>query len=107
MPVEHIHSRDDGLRLTSPARTVFDLRQTSQAESLESVIEQGLRRSLYDIPRSMAWRSAVQTWPTRLSRVRSSAVVEAHVAPTADSHPDIELRRALDAVGCTSSHNSP
>jgi hypothetical protein len=50
MPSDHVHCRDDGIRVTSPARTVFDLSKHLRANDVESIIEQGLRRSLFDIP---------------------------------------------------------
>jgi hypothetical protein len=94
------HSRDDGIRLTSPARTVFDLSKHLRAENIESVIEQGLRRSLFDIPTL----HGVGNLLCRRGRP-GSAVFAAVLSsrPTwrrpADSHPEIELRRALSAVG--------
>ncbi len=100
MPDEHIHCRDDGIRLTSPARTVFDLSKHLTTDDIESVIEQGLRRSLFDIPTLYG----VAGHLCRRGRP-GSAVFAAVLAsrPTwqrpADSHPEIELRRALSAVG--------
>ena len=100
MPAEHIHSRDDGIRLTSPARTVFDLSKHVGAENLESVIEQGLRRSLFDIP-TLYSVGGLLCRRGRPGSALFAAVLSSR--PTwrrpADSHPEIELRRALSAVG--------
>ena len=50
MPPDHVHLRADGIRVTSPARTVFDIAKHVAPRDLESVIEQGLRRAQFDIP---------------------------------------------------------
>jgi very-short-patch-repair endonuclease len=42
--------RDDGIVLTSPSRTVFDLASICSAEDLESIIEQGLDKEWFTIP---------------------------------------------------------
>jgi hypothetical protein len=100
MPPEHVHHRDDGIRLTSPARTVFDLSKHLNATDLESIIEQGLRRSQFD----MAALYDVAALLCRRGRAGSAmfaAVLSSR--PTwrraADSHPEIQLRHALAAVG--------
>jgi hypothetical protein len=100
MPPEHVHHRDDGIRLTSPARTVFDLSKHLNATDLESIIEQGLRRSQFD----MAALYDVAALLCRRGRA-GSAIFAAVLSsrPTwrraADSHPEIQLRHALAAVG--------
>lgn len=49
MPTGHADHRPDGIRVTSPVRTVFDLTKHVEPITLESVIEQGLRRRQFDI----------------------------------------------------------
>jgi hypothetical protein len=69
-------------------------------ESIESVIEQGLRRSLFDIP-TLYGVGALMCRRGRPGSAVFAAVLSSR--PTwrrpADSHPEIELRRALAAVG--------
>ncbi len=100
MPIEHIHCRPDGIRVTGPARTVFDLSKHLQPTAIESIIEQGLRRSLFDIP-TLYGVGALMCRRGRAGSAVFAAVLSSR--PTwrrpADSHPEIELRRALDAVG--------
>jgi hypothetical protein len=100
MPAEHIHVREDGIRLTSPARTVFDLSKHLKAADLESIIEQGLRRAQFDIP-TLYEVGALLCRRGRAGSAMFSAVLTSR--PTwrrpADSHPEIELRLALAEVG--------
>ena len=100
MPLEHVHHREDGIRLTSPARTVFDLSKHLNATDLESIIEQGLRRSLFDVP-TLYEVAALLCRRGRAGSAMFTAVLSSR--PTwrrpADSHPEIQLRRALAAVG--------
>ncbi|MGZ4770546.1 MAG: hypothetical protein ACXVLX_17950 [Ilumatobacteraceae bacterium] len=100
MPSDHVICRSDGIRVTSPARTIFDLAKHLRREDLESVIEQGLRLSLVDIPALYAVGSLL------CRRGRPGSALFAAVLssrPTwrrpADSHPEVELRTALSAVG--------
>ncbi len=96
MPIEHVYCRDDGIRVTSPARTVFDLSKHLNATDLESVIEQGLRRSQFDIP-TLYGVGGLLCRRGRPGSARFAAVLSS--GPTwrrpADSHPEIELRGAL------------
>jgi hypothetical protein len=100
MPPEHIHLRDDGIRVTSPARTVFDLSKHLSATDLESIIEQGLRRAQFDIP-TLYEVGALLCRRGRAGSANFNAVLTSR--PTwqrpADSHPEIELRLSLAAVG--------
>lgn len=100
MPSEHVHCRNDGIRVTSPARTVFDLSKHLSARDLESVIEQGLRRSLFDIP-TLCGVGRLLCRRGRPGAARFAAVLSSRPIwrRPADSHPEIELRRALGAVG--------
>ena len=83
MPIEHIHFRNDGIRVTGPARTVFDLAKHIKPTAIESVIEQGLRQSLFDIPTLYGvGRTPVSTRSPRIGRLRGRVVVQAHLAST-------------------------
>lgn len=100
MPTEHVHTREDGIRVTSPARTIFDLSKHLEADDLESIIEQGIRRSLFDIP------TLYEVGGILCRRGRAGSAVFAAVLssrPTwrrpADSHPELELRNALSFAG--------
>ena len=55
MPTGHVHHRLDGIRVTSPVRTVFDLAKHVEPITLERVIEQGLRRRQFDIRPCTTW----------------------------------------------------
>ena len=113
MPSDHVRCRADGIRLTSPARTVFDLSKHLRAADLESVIEQGLRRSLFDIPELYAIADTLcrrgRPGSAQFTAVLSSRPIWRRPA---DSHPEIALRAALSAVGvhlepqvCLTLHN--
>ena len=80
MPAAHVHHRNDGIRVTSPARTIFDLAKHVGPDSLESVIEQGLRRSQFDVPALYdIGRLSVRARAGRLAAVR----------PRVDIAPDV------------------
>lgn len=100
MPTEHVYHRDDGIRVTSPARTVFDLSKHLNSTDIESVIEQGLRRSQFEIPTLYAV-GGLLCKRGRPGSARFAAVLSSR--PTwrrpADSHPEIALRAALGAAG--------
>jgi hypothetical protein len=96
MPTGHVHCRDDGIRVTSPARTVFDLSKHLPANDIESIIEQGIRRSLFDIPTLYGVGESL----CRQGRAGSAvfaAVLSSRPAwrRPADSHPELVLRNAL------------
>ena len=100
MPPEHVHTRADGIRVTSPARTVFDLSKHLRAADLESVIEQGLRKSQFDVP-TLYRVGGLLCRQGRAGSTQFGAVLSSR--PTwrrpADSHPEIQLRQALSGVG--------
>ena len=48
MPPEHVHDRGDGIRVTTPVRTMFDVAKHVSDLALISAIEQCLRRELFD-----------------------------------------------------------
>lgn len=108
MPSSHIHERPDGIRVTSPARTVFDISKHVPALDLESVIEQGLRRShfdiptLYDVGRLLCRRGRAGS--RRFAEVMSSR--PAWRRPV-DSHPELVLLEALALRGVRLSTQVP
>jgi hypothetical protein len=81
-------------------RHVFDLSKHLSARDLESVIEQGLRRSLFDIP-TLCGVGQLLCRRGRPGAARFAAVLSSRPIwrRPADSHPEIELRRALGALG--------
>lgn len=96
MPVGHVHHRPDGIRVTSPVRTVFDLAKHVTAATLESVIEQGLRRRQFDVP------ALYDVGRLLCRRGRDGASQFAQVLtsrPTwrrpVDSHPELDLLNEL------------
>jgi hypothetical protein len=98
MPPGHIHHRPDGIRVTSPARSVFDLSRHLSPLDLESVIEQGLRRRQFDMP-TLYEVGRLLCRPGRGGSELFARVIGSRPAwrrPT-DSHPElallIELRR--------------
>ena len=100
MPNDHVRDRDDGIRVTSPARTVFDLSKHLRAGDLESVIEQGMRRSLFDIPALYAI-GGLLCRRGRAGSAQFASVLSSRPAwrRPADSHPEIKLRKALSNIG--------
>lgn len=100
MPVTHVHERDDGIRVTSPARTMFDISKHVEWRTLESAIEQGLRRSQFDVP------ALYEIGRTLCRRGRAgsklfAAVLTARPAERrpVDSHPELVLASMLAAIG--------
>jgi hypothetical protein len=100
MPTEHVHCRKDGIRVTSPARTVFDLAKHLSSDDLESVIEQGIRRSMFDVA-ALYGVGRLLCHRGRAGSARYASVLSSRPAwrRPADSHPEIELRKALSTVG--------
>jgi hypothetical protein len=100
MPPTHVHDRGDGIRVTSPARTMFDISRHVNWRTLESAIEQGLRRHqfdlpvLYDVGRLLCRRG-------RAGSTLYAAVLTSRPAwrRPADSHPELVLRSLLEGVG--------
>jgi|CXWL01.1.fsa_nt_gi hypothetical protein len=100
MPSAHVFERSDGIRVTSPARTMFDISRHVPWRSLESAIEQGLRRGQFDVPtlyevgRQLCRRG-------RAGSALFAAVITSRPAwrRPVDSHPELILRTLLDDVG--------
>jgi hypothetical protein len=90
----------DGIRVTSPPRTVFDLARHLGDLDLESVIEQVLDRrhctvpTLYAVGRRLCRRG--RPGSDRFARVMSSRPAWRRPA---DSHPEVVLRGALASAG--------
>lgn len=100
LPPEHIVERPDGIRVTSAARTVFDISKHVTPLQLESVIEQGLRRSQFDIPTLYD----VGQLLCRRGRGGSRRFADVLTSRPAwrrpvDSHPELDLLRALERRG--------
>ena len=100
LPPEHVVERPDGIRVTSPARTIFDISRHATAMQLESVIEQGLRRSQFDIPTLYG----VGQLLCRRGRAGSRLFADVLTSRPAwrrpvDSHPELELLHALERRG--------
>jgi hypothetical protein len=100
MPPEHVHDRGDGIRVTTPVRTMFDVAKHVSDLALISAIEQCLRRELFDVPalyevgRLLCRRG--RPGSTRFGEVLRS---RPELRRPADSHPEIVLREALAAAG--------
>jgi hypothetical protein len=100
LPPSHVHERPDGIRVTSPARFVFDVAKHVAPTAVESIIEQGLRRSQFDIP------TLYGVGRLLCRRGRAGSRVFADVLssrPTwrrpVDSHPELVLLKHLEAIG--------
>lgn len=100
LPAAHIEVRTDGIRVTTTERAIFDLSRHLADLDLESVIEQAIDRkdldiaSLHAIGMELCVRG--RAGATRFTRVLASRPVWREAA---DSHPEVVLRDALDAIG--------
>jgi very-short-patch-repair endonuclease len=100
LPDADVVWRPDGIRLTSPPRTAFDLARHLGDLDLESVIEQLLERqhcvvpTLYAVGRRLCRRG--RPGSERFARVVSSRPAWRRPA---DSHPEVALRAALERAG--------
>ena len=100
MPPEHVHDRGDGIRVTTPARTMFDVAKHVPELALTSAIEQGLRRELFDVP-ALYDVGRLLCRRGRAGSDRFGSVLRSRPAlrRPADSHPEVVLRMALAAAG--------
>lgn len=100
MPPDHVHERPDGIRVTSPARSMFDLAKHVRWTDLESAIEQGLRRDQFDVPTLYAVGRLLCRRGRSGSRLFAE-VLESRPAfrRPVDSHPELVLLKALTQVG--------
>jgi hypothetical protein len=96
----HWIERDDGIRVTTPARTIFDLARVLSDHALESVIEQALERGMTSIPQLYAMGRTLRPYG-REGSARFARVLDARPAWLAPVGSDLELRveRALLARG--------
>jgi hypothetical protein len=98
-PVD-IVERSDGIRFTSPPRTVFDLASCFSDERLESIIEQVLHDRLSTIPTLMATaarlRQRGRNGSARIGRVLGSR--PAWLKPV-DSDLELRVERAIIEAG--------
>ncbi len=92
--------RSDGLVVTTPVRTAFDLAASLSAASLESVIEQGLDRRLFTV-RSLIATGVRLAAPGRAGSRRFLDVVGSRPAYLQPVDSDLEMRfeRALHRAG--------
>lgn len=100
LPPEHVIERPDGIRVVTPDRAVFDLARHLGDLDLESVIEQGLDRHLFEVTH-LRRVGEVLCVRGRPGAVRFARVVGSRPAwrRPADSHPELVLRAALLEVG--------
>ena len=97
---EDVVRRADGIVVTSPPRTVFDLAGCVSADDVESIVEQGLERKLFTF-------TTLHTTGARLARtgrrgsLRFTAVLGDRSVGQRPVASDYELRlaRALEGVG--------
>ncbi len=100
LPASDVVIRGDGIVLTSPARTVFDLAAVIPAEDLESIIEQGLAMGRFSLTKLLATQERLAT-PGRkgakqLRRVLASRSLRQRPV---DSDYELRLLRALQDNG--------
>jgi very-short-patch-repair endonuclease len=101
-----IHDRDvvqraDGIRITTRARTAFDLSRWLGPDDLLSVIEQAIRDGgltevdMYDV--AADWLSSQRRWAYSFLRQLSRRLA----GGPADSHPEVRFAVALQQLGIT------
>jgi very-short-patch-repair endonuclease len=100
LDVQDIVVRDDGIRLTSPVRTLFDLAKVISDEAVESVIEQALRMQLVEVGDlfeiAERLRQKGRNGSARFGRVLGDR--PAGLKPV-DSDLELRVERALLAAG--------
>lgn len=103
---EAIHAADvveraDGIRVTTRARTAFDLARWLKPDDLLSVIEQVLHDGNLDesdlIEVAAAWISPRRPWTRRFLRQLDRRLPGA----AAESHPEVRVADALRSIGVT------
>ena len=92
-------TRRDGIRVTTPARTAFDLARILRPADLRSVIEQAMHDGGYGVQDMLdvasEWLSPQRPWASRFVRL-----VEGRVAGgAAESHPEVRVGAALERAG--------
>lgn len=93
-----IITRDDGIRVTSPARTALDLTRSLRFGDLVSVIEQAMHESAVS---EDDMRAVAVDWVRRRPWVRRYLdALDCRLAGgAAESHPEVRVGRALLAAG--------
>jgi very-short-patch-repair endonuclease len=109
-----IRQRDDGLRFTSPARTLFDLAACASDRTLESLVEQAVHDSLCSIaelsdaadrlgergrPGSARFRRVLRSRPTDAAAVGSGLELRFEAAVLAAGLPRPERQHPITVAG--------
>jgi hypothetical protein len=100
LPATDVVNRGDGIRLTSPPRTIFDAAGTVVPADLESMIEQGIDRGNFTI--GTLWRTCQRLRTHgRCGGAALAAVLAARPSWRRPARSDYELRleRAMGARG--------
>lgn len=102
LPDGDVVVRPDGIRLTSPPRTFFDLARHCADLRLESIGEQIIDRGMCGL-RTLLVVSARLATPGRPGSTRAMRVLSSRpeFRASVDSHDELVLLRALHAVGLT------
>jgi very-short-patch-repair endonuclease len=92
--------RADGIRLTSPTRTLFDLGKVLNDPDLESVVEQALRLGMTNVAALQSIRARLQS-PGRNGSAGLGHILDARQpgAKPADSHLELRVERAIKRAG--------
>ena len=100
LPEEHIETRPDGIRLTTAARTIFDLAGTLGSERFESAVEHALRLNLvmiddlYKVGEALARQGRAGS-----GRFMALLASRPERQRPVDSDSELVLERALIAAG--------
>ena len=94
-----IVKRPDGIRLTSPTRTLFDLASILSRPDLESVLEQALRMGLTDLGKLEQIRTRLSSPGRKGSALFGQLLDGRSTAKSVDSHLELLVERALIAAG--------
>lgn len=100
LPKADLVYRKDGIVVTSPPRTLFDMAAVADRASLESMIEQAIERRMCTIPTLLAVADRLAR-PGRPGSGRFVATIAGRPAwrKPVDSHDELVLERALVAAG--------
>jgi very-short-patch-repair endonuclease len=96
---EDIVQRDDGIRVTSRARTVLDLARTLDIPDVRSIAEQAMHDGKLEIDDlllvALDWRSPQRPWLDRYVRILAAR----RAGAPAESHPELIVGELLEAQG--------
>ena len=87
-----------GIARTSPLRTVIDSAELLDTLSLEIMIEDGLRRSLFT-PRQLQWRASARCGPGVSGSARVTELLRRHGLGKTDSGWEVRVAEVLTAAG--------